>query len=180
MVKAGGDSWFFLTADYAFGHALERDTSAVVKAAAARCWARCATRSTATDFSSFLLQAQASRRQGDRPGQRRRRHHQLRSRRRPSSASPRAAMKLAGLLMFINDVHALGLETAQGLVLTESFYWDLNDEHPRLVASASREEHRAACRPWCRPAATARRAALPEGGRGADGSERRRRGGRAR
>ena len=103
MVKAGGDTWFFLTADYAFGHALERDTSAVVVKNGGKVLGAVEPPLPGTDFSSFLLQAQASKAQGDRPGQCRRRHHQLdqaggRVRHHPGG------QKLAGLLVFSSDV----------------------------------------------------------------------------
>lgn len=127
MVKAGGDSWFFLTADYAFGHALERDTSAVVTKAGGKVLGAVRTPFPGTDFSSFLLQAQASKAKvvglanagGD----------TINSIKQAGEFGIVAGgQKLGGLLVFINDVHALGLQTAQGLVLTESFYWDLNDQ----------------------------------------------------
>jgi branched-chain amino acid transport system substrate-binding protein len=127
MVKAGGDTWFFLTADYAFGHALERDTSAVVQKAGGKVIGAVRTPFPATDFSSFLLQAQASKAKviglanagGD----------TINSIKQAAEFGiTQAGQKLAGLLVFITDVHALGLQTAQGLVLTESFYWDLNDD----------------------------------------------------
>ena len=116
LVKSGGDSWFFITADYAFGHALERDTTNFVKAAGGKVMGSVRYPFPATtDFSSFLVQAQASRREDHRPGQCRRRYHQqhqaggrIRHHRR--------GVKLAALLMFLPDVHALGLQTAQGLV----------------------------------------------------------------
>ncbi|TCI00890.1 ABC transporter substrate-binding protein [Roseococcus sp. SYP-B2431] len=129
MVRAGGQSWFFITADYAFGHALERDASEFVRGAGGRVLGSVRTPFPGTtDFSSFLLQAQASRAQvvglanagGD-----------------TINTIKQAAefgltrggrTKLAGLLVFITDVHSLGLQTAQGLVLTETFYWDLNDK----------------------------------------------------
>jgi branched-chain amino acid transport system substrate-binding protein len=127
LTKAGGDSWFFLTADYAFGHALERDTSAVVTANGGKVLGGVKHPINTSDFSSFLLQAQASKAKvvglanagGD-----------------TTNAIKQAAefgivaggQKLAALLLFINDVHALGLKTAQGLTFTESFYWDLNDQ----------------------------------------------------
>jgi branched-chain amino acid transport system substrate-binding protein len=127
LTKAGGDSWFFLTADYAFGHALERDTSAVVIANGGKVLGSVKHPLNTSDFSSFLLQAQASKSKvvglanagGD-----------------TTNAIKQAAefgivaggQKLAALLLFINDVHALGLKTAQGLTFTESFYWDLNDQ----------------------------------------------------
>ena len=87
MVRAGGDTWFFITADYAFGHALERDTGNFVRAAGGRVLGAVRTPFPGTtDFSSFLVQAQAVAREGDRPGECRRRHHQTASSRRPSSA----------------------------------------------------------------------------------------------
>jgi branched-chain amino acid transport system substrate-binding protein len=126
LTKAGGDSWFFLTADYAFGHALERDTSAVVEANGGKVLGHVNHPLNTSDFSSFLLQAQNSKAKviglanagGD-----------------TTNAIKQAAefgivaggQKLAALLLFINDVHSLGLKTAQGLTFTESFYWDLND-----------------------------------------------------
>ena len=127
LTKAGGDSWFFLTADYAFGHALERDTSAVVTANGGKVLGDVKHPLNTSDFSSFLLQAQSSKAKivglanagGD-----------------TTNAIKQASefglvaggQKLAALLLFINDVHALGLKTAQGLTFTESFYWDLNDQ----------------------------------------------------
>ncbi|MCA0317669.1 MAG: ABC transporter substrate-binding protein [Proteobacteria bacterium] len=126
MVKAGGDTWFFLTADYAFGHALERDTAAVVTKAGGRVVGAVRTPFPGTDFSSFLLQAQSSRAKviglanagGD----------TINSIKQAAEFGiTQGGQKLAGLLVFVTDVHALGLQTAQGLILTESFYWDLND-----------------------------------------------------
>ena len=126
MVKAGGDTWFFLTADYAFGHALERDTAAVVEKAGGKVLGKVRHPFPGQDFSSFLLQAQSSGAKviglanagAD-----------------TTNAIKQAAefgivqggQKLAGLLTFVTDVKALGLATAQGLVLTEAFYWDQND-----------------------------------------------------
>ncbi|MFN3546988.1 MAG: ABC transporter substrate-binding protein [Mesorhizobium sp.] len=127
MVAAGGKTWFFVTADYAFGHALERDTSAVVKANGGEVLGAVRTPFPGTDFSSFLLQAQSSGAQviglanagGD----------TINSIKQASEFGiTQGGQALAGLLMFVNDVHALGLDVAQGLVLTESFYWDLNDQ----------------------------------------------------
>jgi branched-chain amino acid transport system substrate-binding protein len=126
MVRAGGDTWFFLTADYAFGHALERDTAAVVTRAGGRVLGAVRTPFPGTDFSSFLLQAQASRAKviglanagGDTVNS---------IKQAAEFGIVAGGQKLAGLLVFVTDVHALGLQTAQGLVLTESFYWDLND-----------------------------------------------------
>lgn len=126
MVAAGGDTWFFITADYAFGHALERDTAAVVEAAGGKVIGTVRTPFPGQDFSSFLLQAQASGAKviglanagGD----------TVNSIKQASEFGiTQGGQALAGLLMFVNDVHALGIEVAQGLVMTESFYWDLND-----------------------------------------------------
>jgi branched-chain amino acid transport system substrate-binding protein len=126
IVRNGGKTWFFVTADYAFGHALERDTAAVVKAAGGQVLGAVRHPLNTADFSSYLLQAQASKAQviglanagGD-----------------TINAVKQAAefgivqhgQRLAGLLVFLTDVHALGLQTAQGLTLTTAFYWDLND-----------------------------------------------------
>lgn len=126
MVENGGDSWFFLTADYAFGHALERDTTAVVEASGGSVVGSVRHPFPGTDFSSFLLQAQSSGAKviglanagGD----------TINSIKQAAEFGiTQGGQALAGLLIFLTDVHALGLETAQGLVLTESFYWDLND-----------------------------------------------------
>jgi branched-chain amino acid transport system substrate-binding protein len=127
LTKAGGDSWFFLTADYAFGHALERDTSAVVTTNGGKVLGAVRHPLNTSDFSSFLLQAQSSKAKvvglanagGD-----------------TTNAIKQASefgivaggQKLAALLLFISDVHSLGLKTAQGLTFTESFYWDMNDK----------------------------------------------------
>ncbi len=126
MVKTGGDTWFFLTADYAFGHALERDAAAVVEANGGKVLGKVRHPFPGTDFSSFLLQAQASKAKviglanagGD----------TINSIKQAAEFGiVKGGQQLAGLLMFISDVHALGLQTAQGLVLTESWYWDAND-----------------------------------------------------
>jgi branched-chain amino acid transport system substrate-binding protein len=128
MVAAGGRTWFFITADYAFGHALERDTTAFVQAAGGRVLGSVRTPFPGTtDFSSFLQQAQRSRANviglanagGD----------TINSIKQAAEFRiTRGGTKLAGLLVFVTDVHSLGLEVAQGLVVTESFYWDLNDK----------------------------------------------------
>ena len=127
MVGQGGDSWFFLTADYAFGHALERDTSAVVEAAGGQVVGTVRHPFPGQDFSSFLLQAQSSGAKviglanaGADTTNAIKQAHEF--------GITAGGQSLAGLLIFITDVHALGLETAQGLVLTEAFYWDLNDQ----------------------------------------------------
>jgi branched-chain amino acid transport system substrate-binding protein len=132
IIKTGGDTWFFLTADYAFGHALERDTEAVVLAAGGKVLGKVRHPLNTSDFSSFLLQAQSSKAKiiglanagGD-----------------TTNAIKQASefgvvaggQNLAGLLVFITDVHALGLKTAQGLIFTETFYWD-KDEQTRAFA----------------------------------------------
>ncbi len=127
MVKAGGDSWFFITADYAFGHALERDTTNFIRAAGGRVNGSVKYPFPATsDFSSFLLQAQASRAKVI--GFANAGADTINSIKQAAEFGvTRGGVKLAALLMFLPDVHAIGLRTAQGLVLTESFYWDLND-----------------------------------------------------
>jgi branched-chain amino acid transport system substrate-binding protein len=127
LTKAGGDSWFFLTADYAFGHALERDTSAVVTANGGKVLGGVKHPLNTSDFSSFLLQAQASKSKvvglanagGDTTNA---------IKQAAEFGIVAAGQKLAALLLFINDVHSLGLKTAQGLTFTESFYWDQNDQ----------------------------------------------------
>jgi len=127
LVKAGGDTWFFLTADYAFGAALERDTTSVITANGGKIVGGVKHPLNTSDFSSFLLQAQSSKAKiiglanagGD-----------------TTNAIKQAAefgivkggQKLAALLLFLTDVKAIGLETAQGLNFTETFYWDMNDE----------------------------------------------------
>jgi len=126
VVKTGGDSWFFLTSDYAFGHALERDTAEVVKKAGGKVLGAVRHPLNTQDFSSFLLQAQASKAKviglanagGD----------TINSIKQAAEFGiVQGGQSLAGLLVFLTDVHGLGLKTAQGLVLTESWYWDLND-----------------------------------------------------
>jgi len=127
MVKAGGDTWFFITADYAFGTALERDTTNFVKQAGGKVLGSVRHPFPGnTDYSSFLLQAQAS---GAKVvGICNAGTDTVNTIKQAAEFGlTRSGTKLAGLLVFINDVHALGLEAAQGLVLTESFYWDLND-----------------------------------------------------
>jgi branched-chain amino acid transport system substrate-binding protein len=127
IVKSGGDTWFFITADYAFGLALERDTEAVVLKNGGKVLGKVRAPLNTQDFSSFLLQAQASKAKiiglanagGD-----------------TTNAIKGAAefgivkggQNLAGLLVFLTDIHALGLQTAQGLIVTNTFYWDMNDQ----------------------------------------------------
>jgi branched-chain amino acid transport system substrate-binding protein len=126
IVKQGGDSWFFLTSDYAFGHALERDTEAVVLKNGGKVLGKVRHPLNTADFSSFLLQAQASKAKiiglanagGD----------TINSIKQAAEFGiVQGGQNLAGLLVFITDVHSLGLKTAQGLIFTETWYWDLND-----------------------------------------------------
>ena len=126
LVKAGGTSWFFLTADYAFGQAIERDTTTFVKQAGGTVLGSVKTPFPTSDFSSFLLQAQSS---GAKViGLCNAGSDTVNSIKQAGEFGlTQAGIKLAGMLVFISDVHALGLQTAQGLNLTESFYWDLND-----------------------------------------------------
>ncbi|MBI5319198.1 ABC transporter substrate-binding protein [Bradyrhizobium sp.] len=127
LTKAGGDTWFFLTVDYAFGHALERDTASAVTAAGGKVVGGVKHPLNTSDFSSFLLQAQSSKAKviglsnagGDTTNS---------IKQAAEFGIVAGGQKLAALLLFINDVHALGLKTAQGLTFTESFYWDLNDK----------------------------------------------------
>jgi branched-chain amino acid transport system substrate-binding protein len=126
IVKDGGNSWFFLTADYAFGHSLEKDTGEVVKAAGGRVMGAVRHPLSTGDFSSFLLQAQSSGAKvvglanagGD----------TVNSIKAASEFGLTKKQNLAALLMLISDVHAVGLNTAQGLYLTEGWYWNMNDE----------------------------------------------------
>jgi branched-chain amino acid transport system substrate-binding protein len=140
LVKSGGDTWFFLTADYAFGQALERDTTAVITANGGKVLGGVKHPLNTADFSSFLLQAQASKAKivglanagGD-----------------TTNAIKQAAefgivkggQKLAGMLLFITDINSLGLEAAQGLNFTETFYWDMNDQ-TRAFSKRFMERHK--------------------------------------
>jgi branched-chain amino acid transport system substrate-binding protein len=127
VVKAGGDTWFFITADYAFGHALERDTASVVTANGGKVLGTVKVPLNTPDFSSYLLQAQSSKAKiiglanagGD----------TINSIKQAAEFGVvEGGQKLAGLLVFITDVNSLGLKTANGLQLTSAFYWDQNDE----------------------------------------------------
>jgi branched-chain amino acid transport system substrate-binding protein len=126
VVKAGGDSWFFLTADYAFGHALQRDTTAVVEANGGKVLGSVNVPLNTPDFSSFLLQAQSSKAKiiglanagGDTTNSIKQAHE---------FGITSGGQKLAALLLFISDVNSLGLDVAQGLQFTSAFYWDMND-----------------------------------------------------
>ena len=126
MVKAGGDTWYFIAADYAFGKQLQSDTTDMVKAAGGKVLGSQAYPFPGTtDFSSFLVQAQSSRAKV--LGFANAGADTVNSIKQANEFGVNKSMKLAALLMFITDVHALGLDTAKGLNLTESFYWDLND-----------------------------------------------------
>ncbi|MFG1317359.1 ABC transporter substrate-binding protein [Xanthobacter autotrophicus] len=132
IVKTGGDTWFFLTADYAFGHALERDTSEVVKANGGKVLGQVRVPLNNADFSSFLLQAQSSKAKivglanagGD----------TINSIKQASEYGiVDGGQKLAGLLIFLTDVHSLGLKVAQGLNLTSAWYWDQTDANRKFA-----------------------------------------------
>ncbi len=126
VVKTGGDTWFFLTADYAFGHALERDTKALVEKSGGKVLGQVRHPFPGQDFSSFLLQAQASK--AKIIGLANAGADTINSVKQAAEFGIVAGgQNLASLLMFITDVHAIGLQTAQGLVFTEAWYWDLND-----------------------------------------------------
>jgi branched-chain amino acid transport system substrate-binding protein len=126
LTKSGGDSWFFITADYAFGAALERDTTAAIQASGGKVLGGVKVPINTADFSSFLLQAQASKAKiiglanagADTTNS---------IKQAAEFGITSSGQKLAALLLFITDVHSLGLKTAQGLNFTETFYWDLND-----------------------------------------------------
>ncbi|UFS74714.1 ABC transporter substrate-binding protein [Tardiphaga sp. 37S4] len=126
IVKQGGDSWYFITADYLFGHSIERDTGDVVRAAGGKVVGSAKHPLNTADFSSFLLQAQSSKAKiigmanggGD----------TINTIKQASEFGIVAGgQKLAGIVMFISDIHSLGLKMAQGLIITEAYYWDLND-----------------------------------------------------
>ena len=153
VTKTGGDSWFFITADYTFGHSLEKDTADLVKAAGGQVLGSVRHPLNASDFSSFIMQAQNSKAKviG------------LANAGADTISTIKAAndfglvqsgKSLAGLLMYISDVHALGLRLTQGMMMTEGFYWDLNDEtrawskrfferHKRMPTSAQAGEYSA-------------------------------------
>jgi branched-chain amino acid transport system substrate-binding protein len=127
IVKSGGDTWFFLTADYAFGLALERDTEAVVLKNGGKVLGKVRAPINTQDFSSFLLQAQASKAKiiglanagGDTTNS---------IKQAAEFGIVKGGQNLAGLLVFLTDIHGLGLATAQGLIVTNTFYWDTNDQ----------------------------------------------------
>jgi len=126
VLKTGGDTWFFITADYAFGHSLEKDVSDVVRAGGGKILGSVRHPLNAQDFSSFLLQAQNSKAKiiglanagGD----------TINAIKAANEFGITKNQSLAGLLVFINDIHSLTLNTTQGMLLTEAYYWDMNDE----------------------------------------------------
>jgi branched-chain amino acid transport system substrate-binding protein len=126
IVKNGGDSWFFITADYVFGHSVERDTAEVVKAAGGKVLGSVRHPLNTPDFSSYLLQAQSSKAKiiglanggGDTINA---------IKQAGEFGIVAGGQNLAAIVMFISDVHSLGLKLAQGLIITEAYYWDLND-----------------------------------------------------
>jgi branched-chain amino acid transport system substrate-binding protein len=126
MVKTGGDSWFFITADYAFGKALQRDTTEFVTGAGGKVLGSVAYPFPGTsDFSSYLIQAQGS---GAKVlGIANAGADTINTIKQAKEFGITGKMRLAGLLLFLTDIHSLGLDTAQGIVLTDSFYWDMND-----------------------------------------------------
>jgi branched-chain amino acid transport system substrate-binding protein len=127
VVKTGGTTWFFLTADYAFGHALERDVEAVVLKNGGKVLGKVRHPFPATDFSSFLLQAQASK--AKIIGLANAGADTINSIKQAAEFGiTQGGQNLAGLLVFLTDVHALGLQRAQGLIFTETFYWDANEQ----------------------------------------------------
>ena len=166
VVKSGGKSWYFLTADYAFGAALQNDTAAVVKAAGGTIVGSVKHPLSASDFSSFLLQAQSSKAQilgmanagGD----------TINTIKAANEFGITKSMKLAGLLVFINDIHSLGLKTTQGMYLTDSWYWNKDADArswmrglfdkmsgcPLRLRGATTRRRRSTWRPSRRPAAT--------------------------
>lgn len=125
-VKQGGSTWFFLTADYAFGQAMEKDATEVIKAAGGKVVGSVKHPLNASDFSSFLLQAQSSGAKiiglGNAGGD------TINAVKAAAEFGVTKTQTLAPLLLFINDIHSMGLDTAQGMLLTEGFYWNLNDE----------------------------------------------------
>ena len=126
IVKNGGDTWYFITADYLFGHSIERDTGDVVRAAGGKVVGSARVPLNNADFSSFLLQAQASKAKiiGLANGG----ADTINTIKQAAEFGIVAGgQNLAGIVMFISDIHSLGLKLAQGLIVTEAYYWDLND-----------------------------------------------------
>jgi branched-chain amino acid transport system substrate-binding protein len=142
IVKTGGDTWFFLTADYAFGHALERDTAAVVEANGGKVINKVRHPINTSDFSSFLLQAQASKAKviglanagGDTINA---------VKQAAEFGITKGGQALAGLLIFASDINSLGLKNAQGLTFTETWYWDMNDSNREWTKRWQKERNAA-------------------------------------
>jgi branched-chain amino acid transport system substrate-binding protein len=140
VVQTGGDSWFFLTADYAFGHALEKDTTAVVEKNGGKVLGSVRHPLNTSDFSSFLLQAQSSGAKviglanagGDTTNS---------IKQAAEFGITQSGQQLAALLLFLTDVHALGLPVAQGLTFTEAFYWDMNDQARAFAKKFAEANH---------------------------------------
>ena len=126
VVKQGGDTWFFITVDYAFGHALEKDTTNVVKAGGGKVLGSVKHPFNSPDFSSFILQAQSSKAKVI--GLANAGSDAINALKAARDFGATKNQNIVGLLAFISDVHSLGLEYAQGMQLTEAFYWDMNDE----------------------------------------------------
>ena len=149
-VKQGLDSWFFLTADYAFGQDLEKDTTNVVRSPAARCSAACGIRSTPPTSPRSCCRRRASKAKviglanagGDTINA---------IKQAAEFGLMKSGQKVSPLLAFVTDIDSVGLETAQGLLLAEAFYWDLNDD-TRAFSKRFMERDQAACRPRRRPA----------------------------
>src|SRR5258707_673196 len=143
LVESGGDTWFFLTADYAFGYALEKDTSDIVKAKGGKVVGSVRIPLNSSDFSSFLLQAQSSK--AKIVGLANAGLDTTNSIKQAAEFGiVNGSQNLAGLLVFLTDIHALGLPTAQRLVVTNTFYWDSNDQtraFPKRFAAVDKGIH---------------------------------------
>jgi len=132
VLDQGGKSWYFLTADYAFGQALEADTTAVIKAKGGQVLGSVRHPLNASDFSSFLLQAQGSKAQV--LGMANASTDTMNAVKAAQEFGINKTMRIAGLLVFITDIHSLGLKSTQGMLMTVSWYWDLNDETRKFAA----------------------------------------------
>lgn len=152
--KAGGDSWYFITADYTFGHSLEKDTSDLVRAAGGKVVGAVRHPLNASDFSSFIVQAQASKAKVTGLANAGADTISVIKAAHDFGSTQSGKQSIAGLLMYISDVHALGLRLTQGMMMTEGFYWDLNEEtrawsrrfferHKRMPTSAQAGEYSA-------------------------------------
>ena len=133
IVKQGGDSWFFVTVDYAFGHALEKDTSDAVKAAGGKVLGAVRAPLNTADFSSYLLQAQASGAKVIGLANAGNDFHNSIKTASDFGISAKGKQQMVGLLVFITDIHSMGLQAAQGLMFTTAWYWDLNEESRKFA-----------------------------------------------